>query len=213
MIIIRGSGRCGTGFCAELLTSAGVVCTHEQVFTLHGWSHAYHQIRIRRRHPEMRLVGDSSWLAAPHINRPELHSATVVHLVREPRLVIRSLLRMGFFTIGSYAPYSSYAHSYIPYMEKLDSPLIKAAYMVLRLNWMVEQRADVFHRVEDGAESLLGKLGIDYEGKELFDDTTHNTRNDYSNEEVDLNELPAQLQFDLQQIGERYGYQGNNHNA
>lgn len=204
--LITGTGRCGTGFAAKLLTSAGITCSHEGVFNLYGWSNACCKIERQRKCPEEGWLADSSWMAAPHISRPELHAVTVVHLVREPRLVIRSMLRMGFFSIKKYSPYTNYANCFAPYMERYEKPLEKAAYLYLKLNWMVEERADIFHRIEDEPWLLLDKLGIDHHGKELFDNRTYNSRSDYSDEEVDLNELPMHLFEEIEQMGERYGY-------
>lgn len=207
--LISGTGRCGTGFCTRLFLSAGVNCSHEGIFNLHGWENAYRQLLHMRSHPSQGWQAEASWLAFPHLMRSELYNVTVIHLVREPIKVVESLIRMGFFTLSPVLPYSSYVHHYLPYMEQLEDPVEKAVYMYLKINWFVEERADVFHRIEDEPTELLDKLGIDYQEKELFDNRTHNTRTnycDYGEEEVDFDKLPTHLREEIMQMGERYGY-------
>lgn len=84
--VITGCARSGTGYTARLFTQLGVETEHETVFspyaeTFAGWGAA---------------PGESSWLAAPFIDR--LPAGTVVlHQVRHPVDVIRSLLGVHFF--------------------------------------------------------------------------------------------------------------------
>lgn len=84
--VITGCARSGTGYTASLFTQLGVETGHETVFspyteTFAGWGAA---------------PGESSWLAAPFIDR--LPPGTVVlHQVRRPVDVIQSLLGVHFF--------------------------------------------------------------------------------------------------------------------
>src|SRR5690606_17811422 len=68
-VLITGTGRCGTGWMARALTAAGAPCGHEAAFTA-------------RRHGDCDWVAESSWLAAPYLDR--LDGVYVVHLVRDP---------------------------------------------------------------------------------------------------------------------------------
>lgn len=82
MIIVTGTGRCGTGYLAQVLTALGLPCGHEQVITFSGG-----------RRNLGRFVAESSWMATPFL-RPGDH---VILLYRSPALVIPSMLRMAFF--------------------------------------------------------------------------------------------------------------------
>ena len=85
--IITGCGRSGTGFMQSRLNAVGIKCGHESVFTSKGflkWGE---------------LDGDSSWYAAPFLDG--FTDTNVIHLVRNPKDVIRSFYRIGVFsTIG-----------------------------------------------------------------------------------------------------------------
>ena len=74
-VLITGTGRCGTGWMARALTAAGAPCGHEAAFTA-------------RRHGDCDWVAESSWLAAPYLDR--LDGVYVVHLVRDPLKTIAS---------------------------------------------------------------------------------------------------------------------------
>jgi hypothetical protein len=84
--VITGCARSGTGYTAELLTRLGLTTEHETVFSPYteafpGWGAA---------------PGESSWLAAPFIH--QLPPGTVVlHQLRHPDAVVRSLLGIHFF--------------------------------------------------------------------------------------------------------------------
>lgn len=80
--LITGCGRSGTNYVADRLGAAGILCGHENVFTVNGPvdSGAY--------------VGDSSWFAAPYLDRID-RGIRVVHVVRDPRLVVNSFHRIG----------------------------------------------------------------------------------------------------------------------
>ena len=55
-VLITGTGRCGTGWMARALTAAGAPCGHEAAFTARG-------------HGDCDWVAESSWLAAPYLDR------------------------------------------------------------------------------------------------------------------------------------------------
>lgn len=85
--VIIGTGRCGTSYAAAYLSDLGIACSHEGYFTPDG-----PKLRNRRRPADAK--GDVSWLAVPFLKGGEL---PIVHLVRHPQDVVRSLYNMGFF--------------------------------------------------------------------------------------------------------------------
>lgn len=203
--LITGTGRCGTGYAARLLTSAGVKCSHEGVFTPAGWEQAKERIGLRRQHPDWGWEGESSWLAVPFVGKPELEGVTIVHLARHPKAVMDSFLRLMLYTrSGSYYRWMA---QFIPRIEEFKSSVEKAAYWYVTLNEMVEPHAHVFHRVEDGGPALLDKLGIAHGGKELFSNTRYNTRTGHGPSDVALGDISQPWRAELQAMAQRYGYE------
>ena len=204
--LISGAGRCGTGYIAKVLTSAGVKCTHERVFTPEGLSPALERIALRRENLWWGWQGESSWLAAPFVEGLR-DSLIIVHLVRNPKDVIDSLLRMAFYTHLVYKSYFDFARKHFPELDQYHSLEEKAACWYLNLNMAVEPYAHIFHRVEDDVRLLLNKLHIDYEGKELFSNIRYNHREGPCSSDVDLNALPQALRRRLKRMSIRYGYE------
>lgn len=91
--LVTGSGHSGTRYIAELLRTCGVPTGHEWVYGPGG-----------SRLPWGRLVGDVSLYVVPTLADPQETAwrrkagvRTIVHVVRDPRLVIASWLRSGVF--------------------------------------------------------------------------------------------------------------------
>src|SRR4051794_440119 len=83
--VVTGTARSGTAYTAMLLSGLGLRIGHEDVFgprtrSFDGW------------HGQ---DGDSSWLAAPFLD--QLPDALVLHQVRHPLKVVRSLVGVRFF--------------------------------------------------------------------------------------------------------------------
>ena len=206
-ILITGTGHCGTAFAAHILESAGVHCTHEVVFNPMGWSAAQEQMRLMIERPEWNWTAESSWGGAVHLTRPELDGVTVVHLVRHPKKVLDSHLREWKALHPYYNPHYHWLTKHLPELNGYDTPEGKAACKVLRLNEMIEARADVFHRIEDDPRELLDKLGIDWQGCELFNNPEHNAHPGRTESDVTLGDLPVELQGPIAEMTERYGYE------
>lgn len=97
--IAVGAGHCGTGYVSRLLTSAGVPCGHEHVF-----SHATNKRATNRIDEEVplgpspwgftweQIQAESSWPACFHLTHPCVAEATIIHVVRNPLLVLRSYI-------------------------------------------------------------------------------------------------------------------------
>jgi len=195
--LITGTGRCGTGYMAQVLKSAGMNCGHEHAFRLQGMT--------RARHKMAELDADSSWLAVPFLGHVDMAGVKVVHLVRDPKDTIDSMLAMGFF-VDAYVDYGKFAHRYLAGLEEFGGPLPKAAYFWVGWNTLVEPFAVMRHRVEDDPREVLDWMDVDHQSAELFSDTKYNTRRTYPSD-VDLLELHEPLRSALFRMAERYGYQ------
>lgn len=202
-ILVTGTGRCGTRYVAKLLSSAGVPCGHEGVFTPRGISKAYEILE------KISSCAESSWMAAPFIGYQEVCGARIVHLIRHPIRVINSLLGMRFFAADSrYLTWANYAISHLPSIGSLDSEEDRTVAFYVRWNEMIETELPMSgftHRIEDDDLSLLYKLGIDPTGHTLFSDKTDNTRPPAGN--IDLNTVRSDIVDRLLEMAERYDYE------
>jgi hypothetical protein len=103
---VIGTGRCGTGYIAELLARGGLNVGHERF-----WCAGVQP-------PVPGLEVDVSWLALPDIEAGNW-SGPVVHITRDPVAVVRSLVRTGFF--GPIAtPLQAFAYLHCPAVRGLD---------------------------------------------------------------------------------------------
>ena len=102
--IVTGTGRCGTLYMANLLTTFGFPCSHEGIFTNEGLPKALDAVkgripvsssRISRKQNlsdyEMEIAAESSYMAAPFLN--SFNSAQVIHVVRNPIDVVKSFVK------------------------------------------------------------------------------------------------------------------------
>lgn len=215
-LIVTGTGRCGTGYIMQVLNDLGVKCTHEGIFA------PYHapegpvvplglvtddeirtRIRTRIRNAWWGWQAESSWMAVPYLDLPELKDMRVVHLVRDTKKVIDSQLHQGGFKNESL--FYEFQLQHEPGLVDLKTQLERAAYFNTRWNKRIEPHADILWRGEDDVRGLLDLLEIDYQDKELFCDTSYNTYGQPQSD-VDLNALPKLLRGELREMTERYGY-------
>ncbi len=207
-LIITGTGRCGTGYVAQLLSSAGFPCGHEAIFTWPGLDFAKAQLEAQ---PFLR--GDASWLAAAHLDNDILSEAKVVHLVRHPQRVIESCLRAN---PGRTPPYLRYLEKHCPEVARYESVLDKAAARYIYWNELIEQatenRESLFYKIEYGItpllswmydQQLLDESKVD-ESK-LFSDTAYNHKAGPTKKAY-LEDMSPELREPLLEICERYGY-------
>lgn len=202
-----GTGRCGTGYFARVLSSVGVQCSHEGVFGPDSHEQTMERIatRIDPANTWWGWEAESSWLAAPYLGLPELEGVTVVHLVRHPKKVIDSQMRIRAFE-GKHPRFHEWQMRHLPELEGLP-PLHQAALFYVRWNQMIEPHADIRWQIEGGILRLLDMLDIDWHDKEIYQDRRHNSRAGWGQSDVDLDGLPEPLRSDLQEITTRYGYQ------
>lgn len=195
--LITSTARSGTGYMAQALTSAGVPCGHEAIFSHGGLEEAQQSLK---KHPE--LVAESSWLAMPYLGAPLLKEAGIIHLVRHPVKTIESILRVKMF---SESPYSRFIFQRLPGLALHTKPENMAAYYYLVWHHHIERHAHLRHRVEDDVHELLDVLGIEYQGP-LFDDVTYNHRPEYPAYELDVDEVNPILWSQVVEMGQRFGY-------
>lgn len=196
--LITGAARSGTGYMAQVLKSAGIPCGHETIFSHGGLESA--ELAVLGQ-PE--LEADCSWLAAPFLADEWLEDVCIVHLVREPRKAIESVISVK--ALEQDTPYSRFAFRHLAELRDWRRPEERAACYWLAWNRMIAPHATIWHRVEDDPQILLGLLGLEYNGP-LFDDRTYNHRPEHPPYELDWLSLNVRLRKEIVQIGLQYRY-------
>lgn len=203
-LLVTGTGRCGTGYVAQVLTSVGVPCSHEGLF--HPFHDPLAAVAERQANPWWNWQASSSWLAAPFLGRPELDGVTVVHLVRHPKRVIDSMTYMQLVANPPGA-YRAFRLKHLPELRGLP-PVEYAAATYVKWNRMIEPHADLRWRIEDSTLALLDWLGIDWHGKDVYGNKHYNTRGHWGEGKgADLDGLPEPLRSELKEIAREYGYE------
>jgi hypothetical protein len=194
MILVTGTGRCGTGYVAQLLTSAGICCSHEGIFTVDNWETVKAKLELRLANPGWNWKAESSWLVAPLLPNLTHYPLTIVHIVRHPKHVMDSYLRMMIYTHPHHEPYYHWMANHLPELNTYHDPVAKAACWYLRVNQMIEPYTKgMFHKVEDPPKHLLDLIGIPYDSMKLYSDTSYNSRPGYGPSNVAITDVPEPL--------------------
>lgn len=222
--IVTGTGRCGTLFMANLLTSMGFPCTHEAIFTPYGIDKAKRVIkkeepalssRISRGENlsdyEIDIVADSSYMAAPFLRE---FDAKVIHVVRNPIKVVASMIGDSFKNFLNPYPtdieefpahliYEEFMYSHLDELRGSMTQLERCCLFYVRWNQMIEDsgKVSIRHRIEDGPEKIKEFFG--FEG-ECYGNTNCNSK---PSSEWSFSEIKnISIKMDLLEIMERYGY-------
>ena len=223
--IVTGTGRCGTMFLAKYLTSAGINCGHEVIFTNNGIGVADRNLALNNY-----LIADSSYMSAPYLNNKILKEAKIIHLVRDPIKVINSFV-VGYhyfwspilncnkipqvFTY-SYPPLSdpnfkfmNFIYSHVPkLMSTVLSPIERAALYYIEWNKIIEnnyrKRNFLLFPIESNLEKLNNFIGIEDSEMLHKDKKTNSYEHDikYSLSSI----KKSYIRNELLSMGLRYGY-------
>lgn len=211
--VITGCRRSGTVYSSTLLSRLGVACGHETIF--------YPSALLERSSLAWPAtwLGDASWFAAPYLeNLPA--ETLVLHQVRDPLAVIRSLQRTRFFDQPS--SYRRFAELHEPDIAS-GSSLERAMRYWTAWNRLTERAAQVEHlryrryRLEDlelgFLEQLLADIGrpVPEDLASIYASVPLDTNSEGSKEhdhEIRWATLPQGPVLDeLIELGEHYGYQ------
>jgi len=154
--LVTGCGRSGTTFVARLLSALGIPCGHEAVFDVGP-------LAAGEAFWPADVPGEASWLGAPYmLDLPP--GSVVLHQVREPLAVVRSLMRMRFFHRPSSDPaYAAFAVEHFPALAQ-GEPLERCIAYWVGWNRLAEQASAVpglryvRYRLEDMGVELLEQL-------------------------------------------------------
>jgi hypothetical protein len=183
--VITGCGRSGTGYMATLLERLGCPCGHEALFSPQrlGWGNSpvLSRVSFKVKRPlgrrmfltpdqfsgmsgdlwPDRVPGESSWLAVPYLScLPE--GTVVLHQVREPIAVIRSLVRIKLFERPR-SPYTVFAEENCDVLRH-GTALDRSLHYWIEWNRMADRARSVpgirylRYRIEDVSEQLLQEI-------------------------------------------------------
>lgn len=226
-LVVTGTGRCGTKFTSKVLESVGVHTMHQFIFRPGRGGPGspevlpeltelvtVEDIRYRVKGYKASKWGpqaETSWLAAPYLDVPEMRGVVRVHLVREPRKVINSLVKCEVFERRDrYGLYTDFAYHWVPQMRQESTPIRRAGRFYVNWNRMIEPHADIFWNVEADRVGLLDLLGIPWEGCDVFNETNYNWRTGPAID-CSLADFDEPLLSELKQITGEYGYEWPDH--
>lgn len=191
---------------AKVMQACGVVCGHENVYDHSSicWK------RWTKEFPEWEA--DSSWLAVPHLHE---FDGNIIHLVRHPLKVIRSLCSIKVLTDGylNSNPYSQYKHKHCPKAWAHKEPHNRAAHFWIEWNKRINPYADARIKIEDiepkWIQSMLWLTGRDKDIKEI--EAAMGVSTSYNAmpkefEDLELSDLDDDLLADLIELANTYGY-------
>lgn len=210
---------------ARLLTSLGIPCGHESIFTPHGIEYAKEIINgakdpklsvVSLEDNEKRwvntsnIVAESSYLAAPFLSS-ELLSTNVIHIVRHPLDVMSSFIyNFDYFRFSSPPSWDEYQQFIYQNLECLTQggidQITRAALFYVEWNNMIEKNDKVIFRykVESNVDVLANKLNVKKD--KIYQNRFCNHKNKYA--KLRWGQIPkSQIKNKLAEIADRYSYQ------
>lgn len=190
--VIVGTGRCGTGYIASVLTACGIPCGHEAWFNPIG-------NRVRN------LIGDSSWCALAALDD---FDGQVFHQTRHPLAVVTSLIESQ--------PHSPYGELRDEICQGLPAdPVERAMAGYVLLNELAEKHAEIRWQVEQVTAELLVDIAhrvcvpIPWQAAANAIELVPNTTNRHTDRApLGWNDLPSGGWLSrLTEMAGRYGYQ------
>lgn len=183
--VVLGCPHSGTGYMSRLLTSAGVPCGHEDIFTFD----------VRHR---LDLRADSSFFAVAHVKHPIAADARKVHVVRNPLMVVRS-----WFYAGTYERNDNWMRLFVDL--PLERTLEALGHRWVKWNELIETSAPDAIRVRaEDRTAILSRLGL--QQVRQWDDPEYNRKPGAINApQVTLEQLGSAAP-EVKAMAERYGY-------
>ena len=165
--MILGTGRSGTDYMCHWLNWNGVLCGHEEVYSVYGYQ-GWGDFRA-----------ESSWVAA---TQPIESSVGLLHIVRDPLAVLRSQLssnldRGGFWNLEAddevVGPFITYMQAHCPEAWEQPDDMGRAITFIVEWNKKCAERNSKWCQLEevnkDSMSSWASWLGLnhDFENPDL----------------------------------------------
>lgn len=219
--LVAGTGRCGTVFCAKLLTECGINCGHEAIFDWRGLSHACNVIKGRFDiktsdcsygdwfDSSKTVEAESSYMAVPYLNNSMLRNIKVIHVVRHPLKVISSFSKdINFFSSEIPGKYENFIIRHIHNIKKINDPLSKICYYYLEWNKLIEKHCRNKKYIRLKVEDLPNDDFFNFIEKEKIESNVSKKTNSWKKRETDykLEEIPLEFRNDIKNIIKKYNY-------
>jgi hypothetical protein len=227
--IVTGTPRSGTVFMARLLTSFNVPCGHEAYFHENtkpeqldldkipklSYVSTYNLVQ-RKKLPkwvdETKLVADSSYLAAPLLNLPDVAKVPVIHVVRNPLKVISSI----FFDLEYFQnnepmnSFEEFIYVYLPQVFTCKTKLERVCEFWMGWNKMIRSsihspRPYLLHQIESGPNKELIKFLKCNPTLEPFNDVKINSWNKRT-KDFTLDDIPENCKVSFLAFAREMGY-------
>jgi hypothetical protein len=215
--VVTGTGRSGTVYMAKALTSVGIPCGHEAIFTPAGMDYALRKLGGepiadslvsiadgRWLSDQDKIIAESSYMAAPYCQQPVLENAKIIHVVRHPLRVAFSFVDgFGYFQHNNpgYDPYQQFIYKHIPELYHDMMPIERACLYYVIWNDMIEKK-HLFYHVEENGDNLMSFLEV---SKKPQANRRSNSRCRKFTHTID--EIPnGSIKGCFLEIIERYGY-------
>lgn len=162
--LVTGTGRCGTVYMARFLTEIGIKCGHEAVFGPKGIDDATE--KLTKDSPQLvtsdcskdgdakdgdaswfdsnNVMAESSYMSAPYLDHPLLEDTKVIHLIRDPLLVLSSWFSdIHFFSLTDHKVqqlgcYKEFIMSHIPRINEEETEIEKTARYIIEWTKMIK---------------------------------------------------------------------------
>lgn len=206
--VVVGTGRHGSGYIAQLLTACGIPTGHEQFYGFNQGSGD--------------LVGESSWMAVPHLEEIAAKGIPIFHQVRHPEDTLRSMLGGEMFGEGRKNKWFKVREKFLPMTgdDVTDAMRIYVTWNLACERWatpLTERPPTLRFRIEDqvnhwtvGRMAVLAGLASGTDVgiiDEAFVSTSRTVNHHARHPSFTLDDLPKTADRDaLMFMGERYGY-------
>lgn len=180
--IVTGCPRSGTCYMAHILTELGIPTGHEAYFD-HRGIEGYKlkligKIFIQNSPISLKqgkwvdiknLQADSSYAAAPFLNDDLIKHIPIIHIIRNPLNVIKSLVK-DFNYFKKSIPndkWEKFIYYHLPELADIETPIERACYFWIKWNTMVfdacKDKKHYVHHIEKGITPKLLSF-FDYSG-------------------------------------------------
>ena len=213
-VVATGTGRCGPKFVSKLLTSAGVKCGHETIFTHRGLGYAYQLVMGGHWQG---LQADSSWQAAPYLQDDLLRDTPIIHLMRHPQAFIESVMKI--WPGRGHTPWTAFVNTIIPRAVEYDDDrptwlAFRYAKWVQMIEAHLQHREHIQFNIErdpDELVELLDEHGIidlaQVDRSQLYKNRKCNTQLEGRPHVITLADIKdAGVRDDMLETAARYGY-------
>lgn len=232
--IVTGTGRCGTVYFAKLLTSLGIVCGHETIFSHEGLEVAKNKLASvaplqtsaiselasgleEPMFPDgvIGIQADSSYMAAPFLNDPILDGVKVIHLVRNPLEVMNSFIYgLHYFRNNclenEHQEYHKFIYKHVPRVLEFKRPIDRAAAYYIEWNALIERKLSgklyCRHNINRNLNKVFDFLGV---GKptNYYNNDQCNHIFGLSSNITNFRQIPSlKLQEEIMTLHQRYFY-------